>query len=331
MAIHGNSPGKSTLNLLKAKMNKEFAEDVLNGLNQEPKRLYSKYFYDQKGDFLFQEIMKMEEYYLTRSEYEIFSMQKQQLFDAINLDEKTMQLVEFGAGDGLKTKVLLEYLIQEKVDFEYLPIDISKSVLDQLCGDLNKRWPKMKVMPKQNTYFKALGGLSSAKRKLVLFLGSNIGNFTQEEAVSFLKEAYNNLNTGDYLLIGADLKKDPHIILEAYNDKKGITKSFNLNLLNRINREFDADFDLEQFKHYPTYDPVRGETKSFLVSLKQQTVNIKKLEKNFNFDYAEPLFMEISKKYSLSELEDLAEQSNFKVVEHFHDCKHYFVNTLWKK
>lgn len=312
-------------------MNTEFAEDVLNGLTQEPKRLYSKYFYDKKGDSLFQEIMKMEEYYLTRSEYEIFSMQKQQLIDAISLDDKALQLVEFGAGDGLKTKVLLEYLIEEKVDFEYLPIDISQSVLNQLNSDLKKRWPKIKVYPMQNTYFKALEELSSAKKKLVLFLGSNIGNFNQKEALSFLKKVYHNLNAGDYLLIGVDLKKDPEIILEAYNDKKGITKSFNLNLLRRINDVFDADFDLAQFKHYPTYDPVSGETKSFLISLKQQSVTIKKLGKSFKFEYAEPLFMEISKKYSISELEELAEQSNFKLVEHYYDCKHYFVNTLWKK
>ena len=145
-------------------MNTEFAEDVLNGLTQEPKRLYSKYFYDKKGDSLFQEIMKMEEYYLTRSEYEIFSMQKQQLFDAISLNNKALQLVEFGAGDGLKTKVLLKYLIEEKVDFEYLPIDISQSVLDQLNSDIKKRWPKIKVYPMQNTYFKALEELSSAKK-----------------------------------------------------------------------------------------------------------------------------------------------------------------------
>lgn len=312
-------------------MNTEFAEDVLNGLTQEPKRLYSKYFYDKKGDSLFQEIMKMEEYYLTRSEYEIFSMQKQQLFDAISLNNKALQLVEFGAGDGLKTKVLLKYLIEEKVDFEYLPIDISQSVLDQLNSDIKKRWPKIKVYPMQNTYFKALEELSSAKKKLVLFLGSNIGNFNQKEALSFLKKVYHNLNAGDYLLIGVDLKKDPEIILEAYNDSKGITKSFNLNLLRRINDVFDADFDLAQFKHYPTYDPVSGETKSFLISLKQQSVTIKKLGKSFKFEYAEPLFMEISKKYSISELEELAEQSNFKLVEHYYDCKHYFVNTLWKK
>ena len=102
-------------------------------------------------------------------------------------------------------------------------------------------------------------------------------------------------------------------------------------MLRRINDVFDADFDLAQFKHYPTYDPVSGETKSFLISLKQQSVTIKKLGKSFKFEYAEPLFMEISKKYSISELEELAEQSNFKLVEHYYDCKHYFVNTLWKK
>ena len=312
-------------------MNEEFAKDIKEGLSQHPKRMYSKYFYDEKGDKLFQEIMKMEEYYLTRSEYEIFSMKKKQIFDAINLDNKALQLVEFGAGDGLKTKVLLDYLVNEKVDFEYLPIDISESVLKQLSSDLSKRWPEMNVKPIQKTYFKALEGLSSKKRKLVLFLGSNIGNFNQKEAKKFLSEINNHLNTGDYLLIGADLKKDPNVILDAYNDHKGITRSFNLNLLERINREFDGNFEIDQFKHYPTYDPISGETKSFLVSMKDQAVQLKKLSTSFEFKYAEPVFLEISKKYSLEELEEMAKESNFSLVEHFHDCKHYFVNTLWKK
>jgi len=312
-------------------MNKEFAEDIKEGLSQEPKRLYSKYFYDEKGDYLFQEIMKMEEYYLTRSEFEIFSMNKQQIFNAVQFDDKVLQVVEFGAGDGLKTKVLLEYLVSEKIDFEYLPIDISASVLKQLSNELNERWPKMIVKPIQKTYFKALEGLSSKKRKLVLFLGSNIGNFNQKEVIGFLKDMHSHLNTGDYLLIGADLKKDPNVILDAYNDRKGITRSFNLNLLERINREFNANFELEQFKHYPTYNPINGETKSFLISMKDQTVHLKNLDLSYDFNYAEPIFMEISKKYSIEELETLAKHANFEVVEHFHDCKHYFVNTLWKK
>jgi len=309
----------------------EFERDVLDGLCQEPKRLLSKYFYDDKGDKLFQEIMKMEEYYLTRSEFEIFTSQKDSILNAIERNEEKLQLIEFGAGDGLKTKVLLKYFIEKGLDFEYLPIDISSSVLSELEEALEKEIPELKVTTIEDTYFSALNKLDSNHKKLVLFLGSNIGNFNSDEVIDFLERANRYLNKGDYFLIGVDLKKHPLTILDAYNDKRGITKAFNLNLLARINRELEGDFDLSQFEHYPTYDPQSGEAKSFLISLKEQTVELKKLNQFIHFKYAEPIFMEVSKKYGVKELEDLAFKTNFQVIEHFYDCKHFFVNTLWKK
>ena len=166
---------------------------------------------------------------------------------------------------------------------------------------------------------------------MVLFLGSNIGNFTIDEAKTFLSSANKNLNKGDYFLVGVDLKKDPQVILNAYNDRKGITRAFNFNLLTRINNELDANFQLENFEHFPTYDPISGETKSFLISKKDQVVQFNQSDEKIQFKYAEPIFMEVSKKYDIEELEELANSSNFKVVEHFFDCKHYFVNSLWKK
>ena len=298
---------------------------------QKPKRLSSKYFYDEKGDKLFQAIMKMDEYYLTNSEYEIFSLQKDQILQAILTRKKPFQLIEFGAGDGLKTKLLLEFLMEIDADFEYIPIDISSHVLEELESQLKIKWPNLICKPKVSTYFEALHDLRSDKTKLVLFLGSNIGNFNLIEAQEFISNVNENLNSGDYFLLGVDLKKDPRVILSAYNDKGGVTKAFNLNLLDRINRELDGNFRTENFDHFPTYDPVSGETKSFLISKTKQLVELKKLNKTIEFNYAEPIFMEISKKYDLEELEFLASKTNFEFVEHFHDCKHYFVDTLWKK
>lgn len=308
-----------------------FSKDILAGLTQKPKKLSSKYFYDEKGDKLFQAIMKMDEYYLTNAEYEIFSLQKKAILKTILDTNEPFQIVEFGAGDGLKTKLLIDYLMEIKADFEYLPIDISSSVLNKLQADLKSKWPKLICKPQANTYFEALKNLSSDKIKLVLFLGSNIGNFKLKEAQSFISKVNDNLNAGDYFLMGADLKKDPEIILGAYNDKGGITKAFNLNLLDRINTELDGNFRKEQFQHFPTYDPVSGETKSYLISKASQNVELKKLQKTIHFDYAEPIFMEISKKYSMEELDFIASKTNFEIIEHFHDCKHYFVDTLWRK
>jgi len=308
-----------------------FSKDILEGLMQKPKRLSSKYFYDEKGDKLFQAIMKMDEYYLTNSEYEIFSLQKDQILQAILTRKNPFQLIEFGAGDGLKTKLLLEFLMEIDADFEYIPIDISSHVLEELESQLKIKWPNLICKPKVSTYFEALHDLRSDKTKLVLFLGSNIGNFNLIEAQEFISNVNENLNSGDYFLLGVDLKKDPRVILNAYNDKGGVTKAFNLNLLDRINRELDGNFRIENFDHFPTYDPVSGETKSFLISKTKQLVELKKLNKTIEFNYAEPIFMEISKKYDLEELEFLASKTNFEFVEHFHDCKHYFVDTLWKK
>ena len=312
-------------------VNNEFAQDVKLGLSQKTKRLFSKYFYDEIGDKIFQDIMKMEEYYLTKSEFEIFSTQKEEILNSIAAESDDFQLIEFGAGDGLKTKILLKYFLEKKVNFEYVPIDISENVLAQLKNELAHEMPDLKVNSRVDTYFKALDSLTSKTRKVILLLGSNIGNFTKVEAEVFLTKAATKLNSGDRLMIGVDLKKHPSQILAAYNDKNGITKAFNLNLLTRINREFDGDFDISKFDHYPTYDPISGETKSFIISQINQTVYIDALDLNIEFSAGEHIFMEVSKKYSLGELEELARTCGFYVQANLLDCKQYFVDTVWVK
>lgn len=309
----------------------QFEFDVKQGLSQSTKRLYSKYFYDEIGDKLFQDIMGMEEYYLTNSEFEIFSTQKKQILDEISNGEAPFQLIEFGAGDGLKTKILLKFLLQQNINFEYIPIDISSSVLQKLEADLKNELPNLKVNPEVNTYFKALDSLPDNSKKVILFLGSNIGNFTNEEAADFFNKASEKLNSGDLFFIGVDLKKHPKVILDAYNDKTGITRAFNLNLLHRINKEMNANFDVSKFDHYPTYDPITGETKSFLISQVKQSVYIEALNSEFEFQVGEPIFMEISKKYNLTELEELARKTGFEIQKNLFDCKHYFTDSVWIK
>lgn len=310
----------------------QFGKDVLSGLSSNPKKLSSKYFYDAKGDALFQQIMHLDEYYLTRAELEIFNTQKGRILDQVHPNGK-FRLIELGAGDGHKTKVLLKYFLEQKVNFSYSPVDISSNVLKLLEANLTKDIPHLNIDPLEGDYFKVLSDLkfkADNARNVVFFLGSNIGNFLNETAVNFLKSIHDNLQKGDILLLGFDLKKDPEIILKAYNDPSGITKAFNLNLLERINRELGGNFDLDAFRHSPVYDPVSGECRSYLLSMKDQEVSIEGLNQSFAFEKWEPVFMEVSKKYSVSEIEQLAKATGFNVVENLFDKNQLYTDTIWE-
>jgi dimethylhistidine N-methyltransferase len=312
-------------------INKQFAEDVREGLSSEPKYLHSKYFYDEIGDSLFQEIMALEEYYLTDCELEIFNKQKADILYHFYTDKKIFDLIEFGSGDGLKTKVILEHFIEKKIKFNYIPIDISPFILENLSEDLQTKLPELNIHPICDDYFHALEELNKVdfNKKIILFLGSNIGNFRGDNAIPFLKHLHADMREGDKLFIGFDLKKDPTVILDAYNDEKGITAEFNYNLLERINKELGGNFDRDSFSHYPTYNPVTGETKSYLVSLKEQSVQIDQLSQSFSFDKWEPVFTEVSQKYSLHDIHHLAEHSGFRIEKNFFDSRNYFTDSLW--
>ncbi|WP_117884108.1 L-histidine N(alpha)-methyltransferase [Aureibaculum luteum] len=313
-------------------MNNTFAKDVVAGLSAKEKHLSSKYFYDDIGSRIFQEIMEMQEYYLTDCEFEILSLQAKQIIDAVNF-KQTFNIVELGAGDGLKTFKLLEFLVHNHIDFHYVPIDISQGAMDLLTADLKKRLPKLSIHPRVGDYFEVLSkeNVQTNIPSLLLFLGSNIGNYTEEETLNLLKLFNENMKKGDALLLGVDLKKNPIIIQNAYLDKHGITKRFNINLLKRINREFDGDFKIDDFDFYCHYNPLNGEVRSYIVSLCNQKVLLKKLNERFNFAYDELIWTELSKKYSLDELDHLAEQSGFRINKHFLDSKHYFTDSLMIK
>lgn len=312
--------------------NQEFLQDVVDGLSDLPKRISSKYFYDENGDALFQQIMELDEYYLTRAEYDIFETQKDRILNNITDDHAHFNLIEFGAGDGYKTKVLLRYFLQKNADFNYMPIDISQNVLDGLECSLNKEIPDLTLKCLQGDYFETLNDLehSEDETNVILFLGSNIGNFTPDEALEFLTNLRAKLSPGDLLIIGIDLKKEPRKILMAYNDKKGITKEFNLNLLRRINRELDADFEIDTFWHYPIYNPVSGECVSMLISRIEQEVNIGAANRSFHFEQWEPIHTEISRKYSIKQLDTMAKKSGFEIRDNLFDKDEYYVDTIWK-
>jgi len=311
-------------------VNKAFAEDVRRGLTHEPKHLLSRYFYDAAGDVIFQKIMNLPEYYPTRCELEIFQTHWQAILQQTG--GAPFDLIELGAGDGLKTRVLLQHFLEGAVDFRYLPIDISKHVLVELEQALHEQWPRLSIVPVEGEYFAALQEIDrlSDRRKLVLFLGSNIGNMNQEKAANFLLQLRQKLQPGDMLLIGFDLKKDPSVILAAYNDSAGVTKDFNLNLLRRMNRELGANFDLSAFRHWPNYNPLNGEVKSYLVGEKQQTVHFEALALEVPFQKWEAIDMELSKKYDRTEIEWLAQGAGFEVQQWFFDEKEYFADVLFR-
>lgn len=312
-------------------MNTTFEKDVIEGLTAQEKQLSSKYFYDTNGSRIFQEIMNMPDYYLTDSEFEILSLQAKQIVTACNFN-KPFNIVELGAGDGFKTYKLLEYLVAENVAFNYMPIDISQDAIDILSKTLKERLPNLSIKPQVGDYFDILEGMSETNTpSLLLFLGSNIGNYLKEDAINLLKLFNKTMKTGDKLLIGLDLKKNPITIKKAYDDKDGITKRFNMNLLVRMNRELEADFKLDDFDFYCYYNPETGRVKSYLVSLRKQTVFLKKLNKTINFNQNELIWTELSKKYSLPEIEKLALISGFSTMQHFLDCKHYFTDSLWER
>lgn len=306
----------------------QFKKEVNQGLNESLKSLPSKFFYDKKGDALFVEIMHLPEYYLTRSEHEIFKDKSASIIKALQLNKDTyFELIELGAGDGMKTKELLGELSRENYQFDYIPVDISQNALEKLQKDLNEQMPHIGVKTKQGDYFEVLESLKENQHpKVILFLGSNIGNMPDEVAEDFIANLSENLNFGDKFFLGVDLIKPAAIVLPAYNDSKGVTASFNLNLLERINRELDADFQIENFKHQPEYDEKQGIATSFLVSTKEQDVFIKKLNKIFHFGKGEKILTEISRKYNDKILDKILKKTAFVIKERITDRKEYFAN-----
>lgn len=311
-------------------MIEQFKKDVDTGLLASSKHLSSKYFYNDIGSQIFQKIMTMPEYYLTDSEFEILSLQSKQIADKLNFNEP-FNIIELGAGDGYKTIKLLKSFNELGLKFTYVPIDISKKAIDLLLEKVNHEIPSLNTKPYIGDYFKLLADMPNKKPSLVLFLGSNIGNFETDHAVDFVKAIQNYLKPNDKLLIGFDLQKNPIIIKNAYDDPHQITRAFNMNLLHRINIELGANFRLDKFDFYCHYNPINGEVRSYLVSLKKQDVYISSLNKTYSFEYNELISTELSKKYSFDEIDNLSKETGFNLIHNFLDCKHYFVNSLWSK
>lgn len=308
-----------------------FAKDVFLGLMRTQKVLQSKYMYDTNGSKIYEEIMDLKEYYLVESEYDCLDLAKEEL--SKEFASTPINLIELGSGNAYKTKLLIKQFVEDGLDFTYIPVDISEGAMKDLISDMEQEFPNVEVKGYVADYFDALEHLhlhtDKSRKNVVLFLGSNIGNFTFEEATDFIFSLWRSLNAEDMVLMGFDLRKSFDIMIPAYNDPQGVTKRFNLNLLERINRELGGQFDLSKWEHYEPYDVHEGSMKSYLISLEDQEVRIQRFNKAFHFRQWEPIYIEQSYKYTAADIKNLASITGFKVEKMFSDSKNYYVNSLW--
>lgn len=315
---------------------KEFMADVRAGLSATPKRLSCRWFYDAEGSRLFEAIMRLPEYYLTGCEAAILKARRDEILRAFlrgghGRPGERFQVVDLGAGNGEKTRILLEHFLKQESLASYVPVDVSGEALEGLDRALRRSLPGLTVDPVENDWLSALEDMepSLSARKLVLFLGSSIGNLNRPEAGEFLSALRARLRPGDGLLIGFDLRKNPQRILRAYSDSAGVTARFNLNLLDRINRELGGDFRLEDFHHRATYDHAFGVARSYLVAQRDLEVRIAAAGLTVRFRRDEAIHTEDSWKYSYSEVGAMARNAGFAVAAHYQDATDSFVDSLW--
>ena len=296
--------------------------DVLAGLSAEHKTLPSKYFYDTHGAELFEKICDLEEYYPTRTELKIL---QDNLSEITTYVGAAATVIEPGSGSGIKTRLLLEALTDAAA---YVPIDVARDQLIDYAEMLALDFPNLDVLPvcadfTQNNPLPA--GAQASANPLIYFPGSTIGNFPPEDAIALLKRWRAMLGENGSLLIGVDLRKDRTVLEAAYDDSQGVTADFNRNLLTRLNRELDADFNLENFQHYANYDRVTGAVRMWLISQCQQQVHIN--DSHFNFNVDEAICTEYSYKYSLTEFAELVGQAGWRSEKHWTDSDELF--SLW--
>jgi dimethylhistidine N-methyltransferase len=282
-----------------------FLHDVLAGLSETPKQLQPKYFYDQRGSELFDQICALEEYYPFQSELELLPRVAKELRTVLTRD---YAMVEFGAGSLQKVKPLLDEIAGIH---SFTPIDISGEHLRQACAELQKQYPDLLVDPVEGDFCQAVELADSPYCPLGFFPGSTIGNFSPAQARSFLVNAGRTLGRDSYMLIGVDTKKAPETLHAAYNDSRGVTASFNRNILERINRELNGDFDSDSFEHYAFYNPAEGRVEMHLVSSADQQVRI--AGRVFRFRAGESIHTENSYKYSPAEFGQLARSAGWEM------------------
>ena len=305
----------------------DFAGDVRAGLTARPRRLPCLYFYDERGSRLFEEICELPEYYLTRAERSILETHADDLAARL---AGPVDLVDLGSGNSGKTRLVIEALLRRQGRLRFIPVDISVSMLRESSLALVETCTGLEVLAVAAEYHDGLDYLEKegGPPRLVLWLGSNVGNFTPAEAVAFLRRLGGSMRPGDALLIGIDLRKDPACLVAAYDDAAGVTARFNLNLLARINRELGGRFDPEAFRHEARWNEAEGRMEMHLRSLRRQRVRIEALGLEISFAAGETIHTENSCKYSLEGIEELAAAAGFAIERQWLDGDSLFSLTL---
>ncbi|MBA4452330.1 MAG: L-histidine N(alpha)-methyltransferase [Nitrosopumilaceae archaeon] len=312
------------------KIEKTFAEDVSYSLNRDSKFISPKYFYDKKGSELFEQICNLPEYYPTRTEIQILKKIQPELEGYL---DESFRLVELGSGSSVKTRLILDVFDKIQDRIEYFPIDISE-ILTESSELLQKDYDDLHITGIVDTYE---GGLEfiekyDDKKNLIIFLGSSYGNFNPNDGKIFLKKINSVMKKDDLFLIGLDLVKNKETLENAYDDSQGITAKFNLNVLSRINDELDADFDLDNFQHVAKYNEKDQRIEMYLKSLANQSIIISKANLSLKMTQGELIHTEHSHKYTLAQIEEVMNQTDFKIKEIWLDeTENYSLSLVSKK
>ena len=332
MLIHNN---KSSI--INNELNNEFAKDVEKGLNDKQKYISPKFFYDKKGSRLFEEICMQPEYYLNRIESQILKNSVDEILKIIGGQE--ISVIELGNGNSLKTRILLGPFLTKLKIVTYFPIDVSLKMLKKSIKDLFREYANLQIYGICSDYVSGLVKINAfmklkreiPNKKFIIFLGSSIGNFDPKDAIDFLHSIARYVLKGDLLLIGIDLEKDKSILDRAYNDKNGITAKFNFNVLARINRELEGEFNISNFEHRSFYNIHKHRIEMHLESKLDQEVRIGAIGKKFYFKKGEKIHTENSYKYSLRRLNKLVKKAGLQVIRNFTDPEEQYTLLLLKK
>jgi len=301
----------------------QFKMNVFYGLSSTPKRLSPKYFYDARGSQLFEQICELPEYYPTRTEKTII---EDNLDEIVGDSGHEMVLVEFGSGSSVKTQLIIEACLRKYGKLHYAPIDISESILRQASENLLSRFQNLKITGLASDYTTGLATLKKEKihRKLILFLGSSIGNFTKNEARDFLLKIRETMYQDDRFLVGMDLLKSKEVLTSAYDDAAGVTAQFNLNLLQRMNEELGADFDLTKFRHKVVFNEAESRIEMHLESTEEQSIYVESIDCAVEFAAGETIHTENSYKFSPAWIQQLASLSGFDLAKTWTDENDWF-------
>ena len=301
---------------------KDDIQDVISGLSKVNKSLPARYFYDAKGSQLFEEICRLPEYYPTRTEASILDRYATEIVSRT----QAIELIELGSGSSTKTRYLLDTYQKSDRPLYYVPVDVSGSILKESAYNLLADYPRLKIQGKVATYTQALQQLSKEflGKRIIVFLGSSIGNFNPEQCDRFIERVTSALNPGDYFLLGIDLQKPIEILEAAYNDSQGVTAAFNLNMLQHLNDRFNGNFNLDLFRHQAVYNQTEHQIEMYLISQRSQSVTLRDLDLTIELEPGEKILTEISRKFNLEKIKKYLGDRHLNLIQTYTNPNQWF-------